>query len=709
MHAHTGDLVDTDQHRLSGLPGRGIVLHEVPRHLVETPARGDDVIVPLQVLLQALLHVDVLDVELIQLAGDALVQVADGDAQLVAAGVVVERHRGLVLHRALEVVGRHVLPENAPGDLVVGEQGRAGKADVPGVGQGVPHVERQRAVLGSVRLVGDDDDVVAHRVAGTRVQVELLDQREDVGLVLCQQAAEVLSVCRPAGFAVVIDHAAAGEGLVDLAVEVFAVGQHQEGEVAPQLAMHLAGEHHHRVALAGALGVPEDTEPALPLLAVAHRFDRPVDAEELVVASQDLPRLARGIVEKDEVLHQVQEVALVADPLQQRLHVDHARLFLVQALPLVEVFPTAGDRADLRLLAVGEHHHCVVVEEVGDGVAVVGVVPLESGLEVAVDVLALDEQQGQAVDEPDDVGAAAVEVPFHPQLAHAQEVIVGRLVEVEQAQEARLPLAPVVGEDDLYAIPNQLVLLTVGGNEGLGGGDSGDLPHRVLVRGVRQARVKLHELRAQRPLQYNLAVRGTAEQAAGAEALVVVGIDRLPAELLFEVVGGGLLDEGVLGVGGRGHSPTHPGTKDQLPLLYLYREGSGREDSGCEASAASTSFLRNSRLVRSITFSAGSRSSRFSRDVRSAWSQWYSHLFTAHLLCFSLHRGWPWPPPGRPDRKGLQLRNRTLQILSAVGPEHPNVWCLKSGPRESCDRPCGKVQVAEGNSVVMLWDILARR
>ena len=88
-------------------------------------------------------------------------------------------------------------------------------------------------------------------------------------------------------------------------------------------------------------------------------------------------------------------------------------------------------RADLRLLAVAEHYHRVMVEDVGDGVAVVRVVLLKGGLEVPVDVLALDEEQRQAVDEADDVGPAAVEVPFDPQLAHAQEVIVLRCLEVE--------------------------------------------------------------------------------------------------------------------------------------------------------------------------------------------------------------------------------------------------------------------------------------
>ena len=161
VHPHAGDLVDADQHRLAGFPRGRVVLHEIPRHLVEPLVGGDDVIVALEFPLQPLLDIDVLGLQLFQLFGDAFVEVADGHAQLVATGVVIERHRGLVLHRPLEVVGRDVFAEHPARDLVVLEQRRAGKADVAGIGQGVTHVERQRAVLGAVRLVGDDDDVVA--------------------------------------------------------------------------------------------------------------------------------------------------------------------------------------------------------------------------------------------------------------------------------------------------------------------------------------------------------------------------------------------------------------------------------------------------------------------------------------------------------------------------------------------------------------------
>jgi len=42
--------------------------------------------------------------------------------------------------------------------------------------------------------------------------------------------------------------------------------------------------------------VPEDAQLALPLAALLYRFDGPVDAEELMVACQDLSCIAGGLI-----------------------------------------------------------------------------------------------------------------------------------------------------------------------------------------------------------------------------------------------------------------------------------------------------------------------------------------------------------------------------------------------------------------------------
>ena len=122
------------------------------------------------------------------------------------------------------------------------------------------------------------------------------------------------------------------------------------------------------------------------------------------------------------------------------------------------------------------------------------------------------------------------------------------VVEIEHPQPLPHPLALVVAKGDLHTVAHQCVLFAVGGGHGLRGDGGGDLAHGIVVGRIRQARIQLHQFLAQRACQHHLAVRGTAQQAVRSEVLVVVGVHRLPAELLLQVLGSGLLDEGVFGV-----------------------------------------------------------------------------------------------------------------------------------------------------------------
>ena len=98
---------------------------------------------------------------LLDLLGDAVVQIEPRDAELLAPVLVDELDGRAVFLGALEVVARDVVAEDALGELVVLEQRRAGEADEGGVRQRKPHVARELAGLRAVRLVGDHDDVVA--------------------------------------------------------------------------------------------------------------------------------------------------------------------------------------------------------------------------------------------------------------------------------------------------------------------------------------------------------------------------------------------------------------------------------------------------------------------------------------------------------------------------------------------------------------------
>ena len=296
-----------------------------------------------------------------------------------------------------------------------------------------------------------------------------------------QQPAQVATTESPTGFAVVVNHATPGKGFVDLRVQIIAISQHDESKVAPELPVHLASEHHHRIALARPLSMPEDTQLALPFFAFSHCINGEVDAEELVVAGEDLLRLARGLIEEDEVLHKIHQVPLVANPLEQRLHSHHARLLFGQTLPFMEVLPLGGHRADLSLFTVAQHHDSVVVEKVWDRVLVVGEVFLKSRFEILVDIFAFNEQKRQAVDKSHDVRPPAIEIASHPQLAYTEKVVVDRLGEVEHPQPLSYPLALVVAKGNLYTVTDQVVLFAIGSRDGLRGNRSSDLPHSVVI------------------------------------------------------------------------------------------------------------------------------------------------------------------------------------------------------------------------------------
>ena len=83
----------------------------------------------------------------------------------------------MVLNGSLKVVGGNIFTEDPPCDFVVGEQWRAREPDVAGLRQCVVQVQCQCAVLCAVRFIGNDDDIVALRVAVVRIHalVELLD------------------------------------------------------------------------------------------------------------------------------------------------------------------------------------------------------------------------------------------------------------------------------------------------------------------------------------------------------------------------------------------------------------------------------------------------------------------------------------------------------------------------------------------------------
>jgi len=72
-------------------------------------------------------------------------------------------------------------------------------------------------------------------------------------------------------------------------------------------------------------------------------------------------------------------------------------------------------------------------------------------------VLQLQDYQGQAVDEQDDVGPAAAAVLEHGELVHCQPVVVGRIIEVNHADLCAAQVAVGIAVFHRHAIHQQAV------------------------------------------------------------------------------------------------------------------------------------------------------------------------------------------------------------------------------------------------------------
>ena len=140
------------------------------------------------------------------------------------------------------------------------EQRRTGKTDEGRIRQRQPHVARQLAGLGAVRLVRHHDDVVSSAVRFVRrhLLIELVNQAEHIAVILLQQLLQRLA--RTRARRLVVRHPAAHKGLVNLAVQIIPVSHQHKGEVTHHGAPHLLGKESHGIRLAAALRVPHHTQ-----------------------------------------------------------------------------------------------------------------------------------------------------------------------------------------------------------------------------------------------------------------------------------------------------------------------------------------------------------------------------------------------------------------------------------------------------------------
>ena len=310
-----------------------------------------------------------------------------------------------------------------------------------------------------MRLVGEHDDIVVrHDGLGVRL-VELLDEREDIARIALKLLYQVLAARGAAALGGDTRQAtAAFERLADLLVELIAIGEHQKCRRARLRSADLLGQENHRVTLARALRVPEDAEFSVAQLALGVGAHCLVYSQVLVIARQDLSSRRIEVIKQDEVLEEVEQRLFVTHAPQHGLERNAAGVALAQALPLAEELIRTAQRSDFGLQPVGEHHKGVVIEDLGNGVLIVGVVVLICTQHVLVVALELDEQQRHTVDEAHEVAAAAVHGTLYPQLLCRHEAVHPRMLEVEDLCELGARGAIRLNLLHWYAIAKHLVL-----------------------------------------------------------------------------------------------------------------------------------------------------------------------------------------------------------------------------------------------------------
>ncbi len=369
-----------------------------------------------------------------------------GQIELGEPALVVDRHGRPILDRALDVVDVDVVPEDGAGVSVIQLDRRPREADERRARQSVADVfgeSLDEAVLASVGLIGDDDDVPPVGEPGKGVPLllrqELLDRGEDNAAGGPRQVAAELCPIFHLDRSLAQQLLARREHAKELIVEVVSVRDDDDGRVLELRSEdELAREEGHGEALAGPLGVPDDAAPAVPVRAGCSdsRGDRLPGSVELVVAGDDLPNLG-VVLERDEVPDEVEEAALLKDALGRHLQAVgglRRQLPPLDRPPRQEPLSGRGKRAHARVHPVRHDDHLVVAQESRNLLPIGLDLPVrrpDVGVFVGR-ILQLDQAERQTVNEDDDVGPA-VAASVDGELVHGQPAVVVRVVEVDQS------------------------------------------------------------------------------------------------------------------------------------------------------------------------------------------------------------------------------------------------------------------------------------
>ena len=288
--------------------------------------------------------------------------------------------------------------------------------------------------------------------------------------------------------------------------------------------------------------MPENAKLTVIQLPGFISLNRFVDAQVLMVPGEDLCGVAAGMVVENEVFQQIQEVFLLTDTPEHGSQ-SHTSLFLlVQTLPFMEKFILASQCAHLGFRAVGEDQEGIVVEQMGNGVQVVGVVVGVGILDIHIVLFEFHEQQRNAIHKTNDIRTLPVEIAVDLQLFNGEEMVVFGILEIHNGSVLCLRSSAGLFYGDGDAVPDQEILFLVDlqqrrGTEPMRKGALG-LVH--LGRGDPgiQAQQSLPKI----PGQQNLFIAFPPKGAAFAQLFRIVGIRNLPAQLVTEQIACTVLD-----------------------------------------------------------------------------------------------------------------------------------------------------------------------
>ena len=207
--------------------------------------------------------------------------------------------------------------------------------------------------------------------------------------------------------------------------------------------------------------MPEYTQSSFTQFSFRIGLDRLIHTEILMIPCENLSRLSVGMIIKDEVFIQIKEVLFLADTAQHGGKSHAALIILGQAFPLVEEFILTAQRTDLGLHTVGEHEERIIVEQERDRVLIIGVVLRICVLDIYIIPLQLDEKEWQAVDKTNDISAPPIQITMNLHLLHGKEVVVVRIVEIDDQSLFLCGLPARLFYLDWNSIADQVILLFI--------------------------------------------------------------------------------------------------------------------------------------------------------------------------------------------------------------------------------------------------------